>query len=157
MVQLANTPELIRKAHRLRCENYCIQTDYLDGNGLEVDEFDCRSCHAIIPDNITGEVIGTVRLIPWQETAFEASFPIELVIPVPLRHYVPLRTTAEVSRFAISKKSRALAGAEAGLPMRLVQGLICLSAELGITHWVSLMQPSLPCTRSWRYVFQPNR
>ena len=142
MVQLSNTPDLIREAHRLRYQ--VMETDYLEENSLEVDEFDYHSHKLVTRDTITREVIGTVRLVSWQETNPEASFLIQGVIPTPLRHYVPLRTTAEVSCFAISRKCGDLAGAEAGLLwMPLVQGLVRLSAELGITHWVAVMEPSL--------------
>ncbi|MBV8591629.1 MAG: GNAT family N-acetyltransferase, partial [Acetobacteraceae bacterium] len=109
-VQLANTPELIREAHRLRYQVYCVENEYLDGDGFEVDEFDFHSHHVILKDNATGQMVGTVRLVLWQQDAPEASFPMQEVIPVSLRHYVPLRTTAEVSRFAISKERREAVG-----------------------------------------------
>jgi N-acyl-L-homoserine lactone synthetase len=143
-VQLANTPALVREAHRLRYQVYCVENDYLDGNGLEVDEFDLHSHHVIMRDNVTGEVVGTVRLVLWQQEMPEASFPMQQVSPASLRHYVPLRTTAEVSRFALSKARRDLVGVKAGLlRLLLVQGVVRLSAELGITHWVAVMEPSL--------------
>jgi N-acyl-L-homoserine lactone synthetase len=89
-------------------------------------------------------VVGTVRLVLWQQDMPEASFPMQQVSPASLRHYVPLRTTAEVSRFAISKARRDLVGVKAGLlRLLLVQGVVRLSAELGITHWVAVMEPSL--------------
>jgi N-acyl-L-homoserine lactone synthetase len=144
MVQLADTPELIRKAHQLRYQVYCRGNDSFNENSLEVDEFDSHSRHLILRDSITREVTGTVRLVLWQEANPEASFLVQRVIPAPLRHYVPLRTTAEVSRFAIFRKCGDLAGAEVRLLLlQLVQGLVCLSAELGITHWVALMESTL--------------
>src|SRR5689334_13340022 len=104
-VQLANTPALVREAHRLRYQVYCIENEYeeADSSGLEVDEFDIHSHHVIMRDNITGEVVGAVRLVLWQQDMPEGSFPMQQVSPASLRHYVPVRTTAEVSRFAISK------------------------------------------------------
>ena len=144
-VELADTPELIREAHRLRYQVYCVENDYLeDQDGLEVDEFDIHSHHVILREKRTGEVIGAVRLVLFQEEAPEHSFPMQQVTPVSLRHYVPLRTTAEVSRFALSKERRHMAGANAGLlRLALVQGLVRLSAELGITHWAAIMEPTL--------------
>ena len=145
-VQIANTPELIREAHRLRYQVYCVENDYesQDGSGLEVDEFDFRSQHVILRDNATDEAVGTVRLVLWQQSVPKASLPMQQVTPASLSHYVPLRTTAEVSRFALSKQRRDLVGAKAGLlRLILVQGLVRLSAELGITHWVAVMEPSL--------------
>ena len=143
-VQVANTPGLVREAHRLRYQVYCVENDYLDADGLEVDEFDLHSHHVIMRDNVTGEVVGTVRLVLWQQGMPEASFPIQQVTLASLRHYVPLRTTAEVSRFAVSKARRDLVGVKAGLlRLVLVQGLVRLSAELGISHWVAVMEPGL--------------
>jgi N-acyl-L-homoserine lactone synthetase len=128
----------------LRYQVYCVENHYLDGDELEVDQFDLHSHHVIVRDNVSGEVVGTVRLVLWQQDMPEASFPMQQVSPASLRHYVPLRTTAEVSRFAISKARRDLVGVKAGLlRLLLVQGVVRLSAELGITHWVAVMEPSL--------------
>jgi hypothetical protein len=55
-----------------------------------------------------------------------------------------LRTSAEISRFGISKARRDLVGVNAGLlrPV-LMHAVVLLSAELGITHLVAMMEPSL--------------
>jgi len=53
---------------------------------------------------------------------------------------VPIATTAEVSRFAISKQRRS------PLPLMrlgLMRGMVELSTELGLTHWCATMEPTL--------------
>jgi N-acyl-L-homoserine lactone synthetase len=144
-LDLADTPELIREAHRLRYQVYCIENDYEEGlDGLEIDEFDMHSRHVILRDNATAGVVGTARLVLFEEDTPGASFPIQNVVPVWLGKYVPLHTTAEVSRLAISKWRRGEAGARAGmLRLGLVRGLVRLSAALGVTHWTALMEPAL--------------
>ncbi|MBV8522428.1 MAG: GNAT family N-acetyltransferase [Acetobacteraceae bacterium] len=143
-VQLANTAELAREAHRLRYQVYCVENDYLEGDGLEVDEFDIHSHQVVLRDNQSSQVVGTARLVLFREETPDHSFPMQEVTPVSLHRYVPLHTTAEVSRFAISKRQRNQVGTSAGLlRLALVQGLVRLSTELGITHWVAVMEPSL--------------
>jgi N-acyl-L-homoserine lactone synthetase len=144
-VEIATAPADIREAHRLRHQVYCVEHDYLDDqDGLEVDEFDLHAKHVILRERATGEVVGAARLVLFQADAPEESFPMQAVTPASLRHYVPMGRAAEVSRFAISKRRRDLAGATGGLlRLALVQGLVRLSAELGITHWVAIMEPTL--------------
>jgi hypothetical protein len=61
-----------------------------------------------------------------------------------LLNQLPVSTTAEVSRFALSKVRRAESRASQGLlRLSLVQGLVMLSRETGITHWCAMMEPSL--------------
>jgi N-acyl-L-homoserine lactone synthetase len=57
---------------------------------------------------------------------------------------VPVSRTAEVSRFAISKDRRGLSsGALSLLRLGLVQGLVRLSDEAGVTHWFAVMERTL--------------
>ncbi len=55
---------------------------------------------------------------------------------------LPVKSTVEVSRFAISKTRRNFA-TSALSRLGLVQGLVRLSGELGLTHWCAVMEPSL--------------
>jgi N-acyl amino acid synthase of PEP-CTERM/exosortase system len=55
---------------------------------------------------------------------------------------LPVRSTAEISRFAISKTRRNIM-APALLRLALVQGLVRLSGELGLTDWCAVMEPTL--------------
>src|SRR6185312_7020962 len=63
-VELADTPELVREAHRLRYQVYCLERGYkLDGEGLEIDEYDTRAHHVVLCHRRSGEVLGTARLV----------------------------------------------------------------------------------------------
>jgi N-acyl amino acid synthase of PEP-CTERM/exosortase system len=69
---------------------------------------------------------------------------------------LPLHSSAEVSRFSISRQFRRVAGAlgnteqsafvsNSGPLMRLglIQGLVRMSSQYGVTHWCALMEPTL--------------
>ena len=48
-VTLADTPEKLRAAYRLRHQIYCIERGYEPGQGtLETDHFDVRAGHALL-------------------------------------------------------------------------------------------------------------
>jgi N-acyl-L-homoserine lactone synthetase len=59
-----------------------------------------------------------------------------------LRH-LPSRTTGEISRFAISKRRRMGCGATALVRFGLMQGVLRISLDLGLTHWCAIMEPTL--------------
>lgn len=144
-VAIADTPELIREAHRLRYQVYCVEHNYETGRcGLEFDEFDVRSRHIIVYRQRSGDVLGTVRLILPEPRAINNSFPIQRVCDPRLLRRIPLHDTGEVSRFAVSKHWRVSSGAaNRGLRLALIKGAIRLSAEAGHTHWLAVMEPSL--------------
>ena len=143
-VELANTPNLIQEAFRLRHQVYCLERGYEpDKGGLETDAFDLHARHVVIRVRRTGEVVGTLRLIlPGLGSA--RRLPIEQVCGPHLLTGLPRATTAEVSRFAVSKARRDwdLEGASL-LRLGLVQGAVRLSSELGLTHWYAVMERSL--------------
>jgi N-acyl-L-homoserine lactone synthetase len=57
---------------------------------------------------------------------------------------LPFKGMAEVSRFAISKERRTVSVAAASLSrLALVQGLVQLSHNIGVTHWCAMMERSL--------------
>jgi hypothetical protein len=67
---------------------------------------------------------------------------MQLVCPSDLLKDLPIGSTAEISRFAISKERRS--GLSDGLMrLGLVQGLVRLSREIGTTHWCAIMEPTL--------------
>jgi hypothetical protein len=59
-----------------------------------------------------------------------------------LRH-LPASTTGEISRFAVSKHRRMSFGATALVRFGLMQGVLRVSLDLGLTHWCAIMEPSL--------------
>lgn len=143
-VQLADTPSLIREVFRLRHQVYCLERGYEpDKGGLETDEFDGHARHAVVCNRRNGEIVGTVRLI-LPVAARARGLPIQQVCPPQLLAGLPVATTAEVSRFAVSRKRRDCnTAADPLLRLGLVQGLVRMSHTFGITHWCAVMERSL--------------
>ena len=161
----ADTPEHVQLAQKVRYQVYCIEnplekrTDSPDG--VETDEFDSHAAHTILFDRDTGCPLGTVRLILPLPHAPERSFAVQrLLDPESLKvlYSLPLHTTAEISRFSISRQSRRqivdggtaqarpdVVVATSGPLMRLglMQGIMRMSMEHGITDWCALMEPTL--------------
>ncbi len=167
---LADTPDLIRWAQEIRYQVYCIENQFENPDDhpgeREKDKFDAHSVHSLLIHQSTGQPIGTVRLVLPRRDALEDSFAIQQVtepsaLKAPL---IPIQTTAEVSRFSIPKQFRPCRaetphGAEdlsllipnnsvelrAGplMSLGLIQTLVSMSAQHGITHWCALMEPKL--------------
>lgn len=156
---LADTPGLLRLAHEIRYQVYCVEKPFENpeqhAEGRESDDFDQRSAHVLLTSRSTGEGIGTVRLV-LPDQAAPQSFSMAQILeyygtdsPVPIAH------TAEVSRFSVSKRSRprkdgaidfrsrGLRRAEPLMSLGLIQGLIRMSATYRITHWCAVMEPKL--------------
>ena len=165
---VADTPPLLRQAHEIRYAVYCLETGFEDAaafpDGLERDAFDQRSVHGLLVHRATAQGVGTVRLVLPVKHDLEHSFAVQAVSDHPaFRNSTisPLATTAEVSRFCISRQfrrratdtlydeaeaPRARAGDRRGGPLMrlgLIQILVRMSAEHGITHWCALMEPTL--------------
>lgn len=151
--QLAEGADLIRTAQAIRYQVYCLERkfesrDEHDG-GLERDAFDGVAVHALLFHRPTGDAIGTARLIPF--TDMDVLQPIRQILRangLRARDHVPLRTTAEISRFAISNHLRRRGdGApecRSNLPcLGLVQELVRQSLDMGLTHWAAVMEPKL--------------
>jgi N-acyl-L-homoserine lactone synthetase len=140
---VADSPSLIRQSYQLRHQVYCVERGFLGGSGtLEFDEYDSHSRHVVLVSRHSGQVVGTVRLVLPCVREPENSFPLQLVCDPHLLNDLPLLSTAEVSRFAISKEM--LSGVPSGLMrLGLVQGLVEASHDLGITHWCAVMERSL--------------
>jgi N-acyl amino acid synthase of PEP-CTERM/exosortase system len=159
---LADSPALLRQAHEIRYQVYCVENAFEDpgqhADGCESDAFDIQSAHSILTFRPTGEVMGAVRLVLPDNDA-PLSFAIAQMAdyfgnecPIPLAH------TAEVSRFSISKKARprkdgavhfrsrstaSVQRAEPLMSLGLIQGLIRMSVLHKITHWCAVMEPKM--------------
>jgi putative hemolysin len=85
-VLIAATPDEIRSAQRLRYSVFAEElgaTLHSDGPGLDIDEFDPHCDHLLVRENLTGEVVGTYRMLPphrataagrlYSETEFDLS------------------------------------------------------------------------------------
>jgi N-acyl amino acid synthase of PEP-CTERM/exosortase system len=165
----ADTPELLRVSYRLRYDVYCVEHPFLDPahylDDLEIDEFDGHSLHALLQHVPSGAFMGTVRLIMPKPGAGRFVIPFSDLCNDPLFHagkVLPVRSTAEVSRFAISKafRRRATDGAypdehDAGdavvddrrvlpsLSLGLIIAITQMGLANGITHVCAVMDPAL--------------
>jgi len=167
----ADSPERLRQAHEIRYRVYCLETRFEDAtafpDGLEKDAYDSHAAHGLLIHRATDKAVGTVRLVLPLPEAPEKSFAVQAVSDHPaLRNSdaFPLRSTGEVSRFCISRQFRRRATdtlydqmeneptgpSETGerrsgplMRLGLIQILIRMSMEHGITHWCALMEPTL--------------
>ena len=158
----ANTPENIRIAQSIRYQVYCVEHSHEKSDNpdrLETDEFDAHASHSLLVHRATNEALGTVRLILPLANELKRSFGVQRVMDAKtLREFnqLPLHYTAEVSRFTISRQFRRVTDRSArpehaafignsGPLMRLglIQALIRMSAQHGITHWCAAMEPTL--------------
>ena len=146
-VEIARDADALLEAYRLRHQVYCLERKFefiQPGVDIETDEFDERTGHVLIRSRSDDQVVGTVRLILPDVELPELSFPMQRVCARGLLNRLPISETAEVSRFALSKVRRAESGASLGLlRLSLVQGLVMLSREMGVTHWCAMMEPTL--------------
>ena len=163
----ADTVTLQEQAHRLRYQVYCVENNFEDPfdhpTEMEMDEFDSRSIHSVIIDRPSKAVTGTVRIILPNPEALEKSFPIQKVCNHPLlqsnKNLYSLRS-AEISRFAVSKEfcrratdrhpSRRQTDSPGerrssmpNITLGLINGVVRMSVEHGITEWFAVMEPSL--------------
>ena len=165
----ARTPADLEAAYRLRYQVYCVENPFErkeDNPGeRETDRFDWHSVHSVLVHRASHDVIGTLRLV----LPLGRALPIQELQPSPLDFFegnLPLETTAEVSRFAVSKDFRRRQGEErypdvswqgpdgrqGAAPMRrlmpylsvgLLQGALKLSLRHGVTHMCAIIDPSL--------------
>lgn len=144
-VRIADTPGLVREAHSLRYQVYCLERGYKPGeDGLEIDAYDDHSQHVVLQQAACGTVIGTARLILPRHGRPHSSFPIQDVCTRERFAALPFHSTAEVSRFAVSKERRGLSTAATSLSrLALVRGLVQLTYAEGVTHWCAVMERTL--------------
>jgi N-acyl-L-homoserine lactone synthetase len=144
MVIPADTPKLVQAACRLRYQVYCLERGFEPGNnGIETDEFDSRAHHVLLIHRDSGEPIGTSRVIPATSGGGFDDLPMTSACAPGLLRNLPIRTTGEISRFAVSKRRRMSCRAGALIRLGLMQGILRLSRELGLTHWCAIMEPTL--------------
>ncbi len=146
-VELATRPQHIREAKVFRYEVFCRERGILPGdteNSIESDEYDANARHVILREVTTGTIIGTTRLVLANRYAQHKTFPMQRVCGPMLLRNVPISTTAEISRFALSKRDRPQNSRHQPLfRLALVRGIVQASLELGLTHWCAAMETSL--------------
>ncbi len=162
LVVAARSDAEIKLAQQIRYQVYCIENAFEDAagfpDGIEFDEFDSHSVHSLLIHRASGRAVGTTRLILPIQGALDRSFAIQRVCTDPGLKRLPLQRTAEVSRFSISKQFRRREGdtqyegrSEARgrrsiaplMSLGLIQSLVRMSFEHGITHWCATMEPTL--------------
>ena len=159
---LADSPELLKEVYRVRYQVYCVENQFEDPiknpGGLERDEFDDHSVHSLLVDAASSRPIGTVRLVMHRPGARPGSLPFHKVCQqgdAARANLLPYETTAECSRFAISKAFRrdtavnrvkAPGGAHAAIPhitIGLIAGALRMCFANGVTHMCAVMEPTL--------------
>src|SRR5215831_13162518 len=154
----ADSPERIRTAQMLRHQVYCIENplEHENQEGIETDIFDSHAAHSLLVHRQGDIPVGTVRLILPLADETARSFPIQTVLDEDASRQfkkIPLRATAEVSRFSISRQSRRLMETQSQrdfisstaplMRLGLIQALVRMSLQHNITHWMAVMEQSL--------------
>jgi N-acyl-L-homoserine lactone synthetase len=148
----ADTHERVRTAQQIRHQVYCVENSHekpQHDEGIEADEFDFHAAHSLLIHRGTEAAVGTVRLILPRTGGLHHSFAVQRVLgesALSLFNQLPLTSTAEVSRFSISRQLRSMTVAgHSGPLMRLglIQALVRMSRQHGITHWCAAMEPTL--------------
>ncbi|HYZ61819.1 MAG TPA: GNAT family N-acyltransferase [Acetobacteraceae bacterium] len=144
-LQIARTPDQILEAKKLRYKVYCEERGYEPGEGgLEQDEFDDNAHHVLVRNRVTGEVYGTVRIVMSKRDQGGLGFPMQRVCEDYVLAPLPAVATAEISRFALTRDRTGISPAAAALMrLYLIQGIVQLSGELGLTHWCAIMEKTL--------------
>jgi N-acyl amino acid synthase of PEP-CTERM/exosortase system len=165
----ADTRERRNEAYRLRYQVYCVENPFENPaehvDGRERDIYDEHSVHSLLIHRSTGALAGTVRLVL---PKLGRHLPIRHVCNHPLlgsQQMMPPNTTAEISRFAVSKQFRRRATDKLGvdhalleqsspssaldrrliphITLGLMKAIVQMSWEHGITHWSAVMEPAL--------------
>jgi N-acyl-L-homoserine lactone synthetase len=116
----------------------------LEGDGAGNRECDARARHVVPCHRQSGEVVGIARLVLSSAESPAHSFPLQAIWQVPLESVC---RSAEPPRCPASPFPKHQQGISLSSPsimrLGLVQGLVRISQELGLTHWCAVMEPSL--------------
>ena len=175
----ANTPALLDEAYALRYQVYCVEHQFEDparqSGQREVDAHDPHSVHAVLIYRPSGKVVGCVRLI-LPDLARHVGLPISsLLSQADQEHFSQFApaTTAEISRYAVSKEFRRRAGEELypdvasfsdsdarrlmpHVSVGLIRAVARLAADRGITKVCAVIAPALArLLERFGLVFEP--
>lgn len=102
------------------------------------------SRHVIVRSRVLGTVLGTVRItLPTEERGL-TGFPMQRAYERSRLAPLPLTSTGEISRFTVTRNRTGISpAAGALLRLCLFRGLVEVSAELGLTHWYTIMDGTL--------------
>jgi N-acyl amino acid synthase of PEP-CTERM/exosortase system len=139
---------------------------------MEMDEYDMHSTHSLVKCQRSGEFAGLVRLILPNPVDIDVPLPVEKFCGAAIRESginlsaIPRERVAEISRFSISKELRRLCARKAALQvvkdtadcqergaaqdsrmlshitLGLFAGVVRMSAQHQITHWLAVMEPT---------------
>ena len=167
----ADTAALRDRVYQIRYQVYCVENPYEDQSqnvgGREIDADDDRAAHVLLIHRESGEAVGTARVI-FPDPFRERSLPIERILDASAGSQfqrLPLQSTGEVSRFAVSKAFRrrrcedryADVGPASGIApassaerrimpfitFGLVRGILGVCLENGLSHITAVMEPAL--------------
>ena len=145
-VAVADTQEKLKAAYRLRHQVYCVERGFFEkeDGALETDRFDTRAGHALLTQRSTGRVVGTVRVVASSPHGPAADLPMQKLCEPSVFRMLPMGSTGEISRFAISKDLRdAACAGNALLRLGLMRGIVQVSGQMGLTHWCAIMEHTL--------------
>lgn len=169
-----DSSELLRDVFRLRYQVLCIEQrapGFESSHypmGLESDDYDRHSSHILLRHRLSGEFIGTARLILPDPLNPEKLFPTEQntwLDPALINsRKLPRQNTGEISRLFVVRRFKRRrgelphacqneTGGETPIPIKrrrfphpvlaLAVGIISMSIEHNVTHWFSVMEPAL--------------
>ena len=166
----ADTPELLDQAYRLRYQVYCLEhpfensAEHSDGRERDVD--DDRSIHTLLLHRQSGVFAGTVRVI-LPRWVTQRPFPIHRILAsqgIEPFSVLPMPSTSEISRFAVSKEFRRRRGEERYpdvhvpgeapatpndrqmipyITFGLIRGVVEICQDYEISHISAVMEPAL--------------
>jgi N-acyl amino acid synthase of PEP-CTERM/exosortase system len=115
----ADSQGLLKEAHRLRYQVYCVENAFENPvehpGGYERDAEDDRSAHILLVHRRSGAFAGTARVILPAADGTGRPLPVHRILAsqdLDFSRCLPLHSTAEISRFAISKAFRRWSGVE---------------------------------------------
>jgi N-acyl amino acid synthase of PEP-CTERM/exosortase system len=137
---------------------------------METDEYDMHSAHSLVRCKASGQYTGMVRLVLPDPVDMNKPLPMEKFCQSGMKtsgidlSSIPRDALAEVSRFSVSKELKrqcssqsviSVVGAEdkqkdksteaqmlPHITLGLFAGIVRMSAQNNITHWLSVMEPT---------------
>ncbi|MDN3517175.1 PEP-CTERM/exosortase system-associated acyltransferase [Aquisalimonas lutea] len=158
LAQLVDNPASQELAFRLRHQVYCkergFEPDDSFPDGLERDEHDDRALQILVRNRLCGSPLGVSRVV-LDDPGAQRSLPVETHGCTAVRErlarlrameYVQL---AEISRFAVTRNLNRVVESQqdvgsAHVSMGVIAMIFAQSWRYGVTHWVGLLDASLP-------------
>lgn len=143
-MEIAAAGESVRAAQALRHRVFCLERRLFqadEAEPIDQDEFDAAARHVLIRRRDTGEAVATSRVVAAARAG--GDLPMLRYCSPRLLAKLPMASTGEISRFAISKQARGAQTAGPLVRLGLLRGILAASQSIGLTHWCALMEPSL--------------